>query len=149
MDDVIEKLKKLKQKKGKGTSPLEEFFEIEKNIGNNGDTTTESSESDLDIKPLGKTSYEEAPTKERAKVREGTKNSNNISAKGIREFSFDDLEAFAETKEMEKETREEKTLVEIKSQEPQKVKYIKLIIALLEADQYDVALQEIDKLRNI
>lgn len=149
MDDIIEKLRKLKQKKGKETSPLEEFFETEKKIGNEVDTTTGATESDLDIKPFGKTSYKEPPAKERTEVREGTKNSDTISTKGIREFSFDDLETSVDTKEMGKETKEEKTLIEIKSQEPKKVKYIKLIIALLDADQYDVAHREIDKLINI
>lgn len=142
MDNIIERLKRLKGKKAINSSPLEEFFETEEGE-NHDDTKTESTESELTIKPLGKISHEETQEKDVIETEEEKK--NNIPTKGIREFSFEELATPGETND-EEEAKEEKNLIEIKSQDPQKVKHIKLIAALLDAGQYEAAQLEIDKL---
>lgn len=131
MDDVIEKLKHLKEKKEAESSPLDEFFEPEKEDKNEVEKEEEPKKDGLDIKHLGKTPPKEVSEKEPTEVREEIK--NNIPTKGIRELSFEEDETSGETT----------------SQNPQKVKLIKLIVALLEAEQFEAVQGEIEKLKTI
>lgn|GEM_PF-6452315 len=144
MDDIIDKLKKLKGYGEMDSSPLKEFFPNEEE--EKAETENESKESDLEIKSLGKNHQDTAPVQQNNPPT-AQKPSDNIPSTGIREFSFDDLEKSADI-ENESENKNTPTLIETKSLEPKKVKHIRLIVALLDADQYDTAHQEIDKLKD-
>ncbi len=153
MDDIINRLKKLKGKKGQNASPLDDFFEPD-------EQEIESQESDtaasgLDIKPLGKSGQQSEPadqTQQTAPVAEIPSSTEKDLAKGIRELSFDDLEDTPDEHEPPPEQHDEELtqyLIELSTKDPQKVKHIKLIVALLEADQYEAARQEIDNMITI
>lgn len=151
MDDIIDRLRKLKSKKSKKASPLEDFFEPEE-----VETTqpeTDIGEGDLDIKPLGKSGPHEEIAEE---PQEGAPDAPRLSstdqnlAKGIRELSFDDLEeppdgAMA-TPMAQKADELPKQVIEISIQDPNRIKQLKLIVALLEAEQFEAAKQEIDNM---
>lgn len=149
MDDIISRLKKLKSKKGKKASPLDDFFEPdEQEIETEG---TDITESDLDIKPLGKSGQEKEPAeqpRETAPSAEIPTSGENL-AKGIRELSFDDLDETADSNapptELQSETIK-RHVIELSTEDPEKVKHLKLIVALLEAEQYEAARQEIDNM---
>ena len=59
---------------------------------------------------------------------------------------MDDLENFPEETDA---TENDVKTIEIKTTNPQKVKLLKLIVALLEAEQYEAAYREIEKLKTI
>jgi hypothetical protein len=146
LDNIIDKLKKMKGKKGKDSSPLDEFFTTEEDGESVEEETSSASENDLDIKPIGKPGVEttqvESPPPQQEINTEERKTDEKL-AKGIRELSFDDLDS--ETEE-EEEIPQGKTTIEIDSSDPEKVKRIRLIVALLDADQLEAAHQEIDKM---
>jgi hypothetical protein len=143
MDNIIDRLKKLKKKKEIDSSPLDDLFETEKETENGVDEKTDSG---LEIKPFGRSSREEPPEKETTQTPERI--SGTIPSKGIRELSFDEIEDSGEIEPSKKETKTEKIIIELSSRDPQKAKYIKLIVALLEAGQYKAARQEINKFEN-
>ena len=147
MDNIIDRLKKLKKKKEIDSSPLDDLFETEKETENGVDEKTESTDSELEIKPFGRSSREEPPEEEA--TQSPKRISGTISAKGIRELSFDEIEDSGEIEPSKKETETEKITIKLTSRDPQKVKYLKLIVALLESGQYKAAQQEIDKFKNI
>ncbi len=144
MDNIIDRLKKLKKKKEIDSSPLDDLFETEKETENEGDKKTDS---ELEIKPFGRSSREGPPKEEATQAPERIP--GTIPAKGIRELSFDEIEDSGEIEPSKKETETEKITIELTSRDPQKVKYLKLIVALLESGQYKAAQQEIDRFKNI
>ena len=149
LDNVIDKLKKIRKKELKESSPLDDFFEAEEKPENENNNGTTSTEGGLDITPLGKSAKTEAYVEAKETVAEsyeGRKNLDKDLAKGIRELSFDELDSSPENRGMESEREKENIVIEIQSKEPAKVKQIKLIIALLDADQFEAAHQEIDNL---
>jgi hypothetical protein len=152
LDDIINRLKKLKNKKTKKASPLDDFFEPD-------ETETAQPESgivegDLDIKPLGKSGRQEEAVEQ---PQEGEppaavpSSSDQNLAKGIRELSFDDLEepSNGQATEERKTEAHRQQVIELSTQDPKKIKQLKLIVALLEADQYEAARQEIDNMITI
>jgi len=143
LDNIIDRLKKLKKKKDIDSSPLDDLFETGKETENG---VNEKTDSGLEIKPFGRSSREESPEEEATQVPERI--SGTIPSKGIRELSFDEIEDSGEIKPSKKETKKDKINIELTSRDPQKVKYLKLIVALLESGQYKAAHQEIDKFKN-
>ncbi len=154
LDDIINRLRKLKDKKAKKDSPLEDFFEPEEiettqpesDIGENG----------LDIKPLGKSVTQEEAVEqpqENAPVGERPPHTNQDLAKGIRELSFDDLEETSDDEASatieQKTEKQGQQVIELSTQDPKKIKHLRLIVALLEAEQYEAARQEIDNMITI
>ncbi len=148
MDDIIEKLKKLKGKKSKSVSPLDDFFSIEEETEN--DASAETSENGLNIKPFGRTMQGQDKTETASKVppddQEHFVREEHELAKGIRELTFDEIEDAEET-DTPKQKATENTTVEIQIGDQTKIKHIKLIVALLEAGQFEVAHQEIDRMK--
>jgi hypothetical protein len=152
MDDIIKRLKKLKDKKEKKASPLDDFFEPDEKETPEPDT--DIGETGLDIKPLGKTAQEEktsehAATDEMVEEMPRTTSTAQSLAKGIRELSFNDLgEASGEQRPESDEgsAGEYQQVIELSTQDPEKIKHLKLIVALLEAEQYEAARQEIDNM---
>jgi hypothetical protein len=151
LDDIINRLRKLKSKKAKKASPLEDFFEPEET--ESAAHESDISESDLDIKPLGKSGKQEEvaePPQESAPPAGSSASTEQDLAKGIRELSFDDLEEPSDeeaTASIEQKTdKQEQQVIELSTQDPKKIKHLKLIVALLEAEQYEAARQEIDNM---
>ncbi len=145
MDDIIDKLKKKKETSSMDPSPLKQFFV--QNEDDEAVAESETEEPELDIKQLGKKSTDIPVEKKAETVTEEVK--ENIPTSGIREFSFDELEKSPVSKTPNEPIKENgTTFIEIRSHNSQKIKHVKLIVALLEADQYDIAHQEIDKLKN-
>lgn len=147
MDNIIDRLKKMKEKKGKESSPLDDFFKTEEENVTDKDANATSVESDLDIKPIGKPASEEAqiqssPPQQDTSL-EDAKTEEEL-AKGIRELSFDDLDEKPEDES--EEISQKKAVIEIDASDPEKVKRISLIVALLDAEQLEAAHQEIDKM---
>jgi hypothetical protein len=152
LDDIINRLKKLKDKKAKKVSPLDDFFEPDE-IGST-QPESESTETGLDIKPLGKQGQQEIPEEpqESAPAEEKLTGSEKDLAKGIRELSFDDLDESSEADTLqaaeEGTDRTGQQVIELSTNDPNKIKHLKLIVALLEADQFEAARQEIDNMMN-
>ncbi|OQX52120.1 MAG: hypothetical protein B5M53_09375 [Candidatus Cloacimonas sp. 4484_209] len=149
MDDIIEKLKKLKGNGQEETSPLDDFFKEKIKDLEAEEEKSETTENDLDIKPLGKTKKKNSTTvntNEEIVTEKSVPNRDNVLSKGIRELSMDDLENFPEETDA---TENDVETIEIKTTNPQKVKLLKLIVALLEAEQYEAAYREIEKLKTI
>ena len=149
MDDIIEKLKKLKGNGQEETSPLDDFFKEKIKDLEAEEEKSETTENDLDIKPLGKTKKKNSTTvntNEEIVTEKSVPNRDNVLSKGIRELSMDDLENFPEETDA---TENDVKTIEIKTTNPQKVKLLKLIVALLEAEQYEAAYREIEKLKTI
>lgn len=149
MDDIIEKLKKLKGNGQEETSPLDDFFKEKIKDLEAEEEKSETTENDLDIKPLGKTKEKNSTTvntNEEIVTEKSVPNRDNVLSKGIRELSMDDLENFPEETDA---TENDVETIEIKTTNPQKVKLLKLIVALLEAEQYEAAYREIEKLKTI
>jgi hypothetical protein len=149
LDDIIDKIKKLKEKKSHGSSPLDDFFEEEK-VQENEEEISKKEKSDLDIKPLGRTSSDKAdtPTKQIIPTGENATATTNVDlpSRGIREVTFDEMEESEESVDADKVSAAPDNSIEIKTQDPAKVKHIKLIVALLDAEQYEAARSEVDKL---
>ena len=149
MDDIIEKLKKLKGNGQEETSPLDDFFKEKIKDLEAEEEKSETTVNDLDIKPLGKTKEKNSTTvntNEEIVTEKSVPNRDNVLSKGIRELSMDDLENFPEETDA---TENDVKTIEIKTTNPQKVKLLKLIVALLEAEQYEAAYREIEKLKTI
>ena len=150
MDNIIEKLKKLKGKGQEETSPLDDFFKEKIKDLEAEEEKNDTTENDLDIKPLGKTKSKNSVdnAKEEIVTEKTTPTRDNVLSKGIRELSMDDLESFPEQID-NTEDDVTKEIIEIKTTNPQKVKLLKLIVALLEAEQFEAAYREIEKLKTI
>lgn len=147
MDDIIKKLRKLKGEKGKTVSPLDDFFETKEGNEEENDKYLETNTDDIDIKPFGKQTSQDTLKKDEKEITKEVK--DNLPTKGIREFTFDDLEKADKTVSLEEEIKNVKSTVVIKSENTEKIKRIKLITALLDAEQYETARQEINKLENL
>lgn len=154
MDDIINRLRKLKNKKAQKASPLEDFFEPDETEAAPSESDIE--ETDLDIKPLGKTGQEssavEQPQESDPSIESPPGTAQDL-AKGIRELSFDDLEESPDEEapaptEQESEGHVQQ-VIELSTQDPNKIKHLRLIVALLEAEQYEAARQEIDNMITI
>jgi hypothetical protein len=151
LDDIINRLKKLKDKKAKKASPLEDFFEPDEIESEQSESNV--NESGLDIKPLGKPGQQEETveqSQENPPVEERPLHTEQDLAKGIRELSFNDLgESVQADVPQPAEQKTEGTgqqVIELSTQDPNKIKHIKLIVALLEAEQFEAARQEIDNM---
>ncbi|TET17668.1 MAG: hypothetical protein E3J78_07320 [Candidatus Cloacimonadota bacterium] len=148
MDDIIEKLKKRKGKKSKSASPLDDFFSKEEETEN--DASAKASENGLDIKPFGRTMHGQDKTETAPEVlpddQEHFVGKEHELAKGIRELTFDEIDD-AEEADTPKQKETKNTTVEIHIGDQTKLKHIKLIVALLEAGQFEVAHQEIDRMK--
>jgi len=147
LDDIIKKLRKLKGEKGKTVSPLDDFFETKEGNEEENDKYLETNTDDIDIKPFGKQTSQDTLKKDEKEITKEVK--DNLPTKGIREFTFDDLEKADKTVSLEEEIKNVKSTVVIKSENTEKIKRIKLITALLDAEQYETARQEINKLENL
>lgn len=149
MDDIIDKIKKLKEKKSKDASPLDDFFEEEK-ADENEEEISKKEKSDLDIKPLGKSSSDKEDTPSSKTIppkrKAATSENADIPSKGIREVNFDEMEESEGSTDSEEISTVSDNFIEIKTQDPEKLKHIKLIVALLDAEQYKAARSEFNKL---